>query len=316
MIEVCQAKKIELLLIAGDLFHRQPLLRELKEVNYLFSKIKNTKIVLIAGNHDYLKPDSYYHTFPWSENVYPLFEKQMTHVEFQDIKTCVYGFSYFQKEITEPMLQGNKAKGYQPYEILLVHGGDEKHLPIKKNMLVGAGYHYVALGHIHKPQEAIEGLAVYAGALEPIEKNETGRHGYILGELTENGLKHQFIPSAVREYIHLELVVNENTTNRSLMEQLGEAIEKRGRHHIYKVILKGLRSAGFQFDRSYLGTRGEVIEIVDETTPAYDFQKLLALNTDNLLGKYIGSLLKSDATWVESQALLEGVQALLETKRG
>lgn len=30
---------VDLLFISGDLFHRQPLMRELKEVNYLFSTI-------------------------------------------------------------------------------------------------------------------------------------------------------------------------------------------------------------------------------------------------------------------------------------
>ena len=58
-------EEVDLLLIAGDLFHRQPLMRELKEVNYLFSTLKKTKVVFIIGNHDYLKVDSYYLDFPW-----------------------------------------------------------------------------------------------------------------------------------------------------------------------------------------------------------------------------------------------------------
>ena len=39
LIEKVRMEKADLLLIAGDLFHRQPLVRELKEVNYLFSTI-------------------------------------------------------------------------------------------------------------------------------------------------------------------------------------------------------------------------------------------------------------------------------------
>ena len=58
------------MLIAGDLFHRQPLLRELKELRDLFGTLKATQVVLIAGNHDYLKRDSYYRTFVWGENVH------------------------------------------------------------------------------------------------------------------------------------------------------------------------------------------------------------------------------------------------------
>ena len=69
VIDQIREEKIELLLIAGDLFHRQPLMRELKEVNYLFSTLKKTKVVFIIGNHDYLKVDSYYLDFPWRENV-------------------------------------------------------------------------------------------------------------------------------------------------------------------------------------------------------------------------------------------------------
>ena len=42
---------VDLLFIAGDLFHRQPLLRELKEVNNLFSTIPDTRVYLMAGNH-------------------------------------------------------------------------------------------------------------------------------------------------------------------------------------------------------------------------------------------------------------------------
>ena len=46
------------LLISGDLFHRQPLMRDLKEVNYLFTTIPNVKVILIAGNHDRIRENS------------------------------------------------------------------------------------------------------------------------------------------------------------------------------------------------------------------------------------------------------------------
>ena len=39
IVDICEKEKTDLLLIAGDLFHRQPLQRELKEVNFLFSKL-------------------------------------------------------------------------------------------------------------------------------------------------------------------------------------------------------------------------------------------------------------------------------------
>ena len=102
VIDQIREEKIELLLIAGDLFHRQPLMRELKEVNYLFSTLKKTKVVFIIGNHDYLKVDSYYLDFPWSENVTCLRGKECESVVFEDLDTEVYGLSYHTREIKEP----------------------------------------------------------------------------------------------------------------------------------------------------------------------------------------------------------------------
>ena len=52
IIEDARDSRADLLLISGDLFHRQPLARDLKEVNYLFSTIPGTRVVIIAGNHD------------------------------------------------------------------------------------------------------------------------------------------------------------------------------------------------------------------------------------------------------------------------
>ena len=91
-------EKAGLFLIAGDLFHRQPLMKELKEVNYLFSTIPDTKVVLIAGNHDYLKRESCYRRFSWAENVFCLWGEQEPCVEFPDLGAAVYGISYDRKE--------------------------------------------------------------------------------------------------------------------------------------------------------------------------------------------------------------------------
>lgn len=69
LIKRIKEEPVDLFIIAGDLFHRQPLLRELKEVDYLFSTIPETKIVLCAGNHDAMKKGSFYEGYQWSDNV-------------------------------------------------------------------------------------------------------------------------------------------------------------------------------------------------------------------------------------------------------
>lgn len=305
-----------MLFIAGDLFHRQPLMRELKEVNAMFAALTHTKVVMIAGNHDYMKRDSYYRTFSWCGQVSMLAGSQLQVVEFPGLQTAVYGLSYHEKEIVEGLYDNAARQGRQTYEVLLAHGGDNKHIPIKRNKLMALGYDYVALGHIHKPGELIKGRAVYAGALEPIDKNDVGEHGYVKGEITKQGVRLSFVPFAKRKYIHAEVPVTEQMTNHEVKEQIRECIRKQGTRHLYKLILQGFRDADMEFDTVNMDPFGNVLEIVDETIPAYDYEKLKQCHKDNLLGKFIRSMEGYEEGSIEQQALCEGVRALLETRRG
>lgn len=312
VIALCEQEQTDLLLIAGDLFHRQPLLRELKEVNYLFSTMTHTKVVLIAGNHDYIRRDSYYRTFQWSGNVYPLFGERLESVLLEELDTAVYGFSYHEREIREARYDDVRAAGAASYEILLAHGGDEKHIPLNRETFARSGFDYIALGHIHKPQTVIAEKAVYAGALEPTDKNDTGPHGVIRGEMTESGVRTSFVPCARREYIHLALQVDETMTAGRIRDWQKQIMEERGTQHLYKFILRGFRDPDVIFDTDRTHFYGNVLEVVDETKPAYHFQKILEENRENLIGKYIESFAGCEEDSIEYQAMYEGVQALLE----
>lgn len=307
---------MELLLIAGDLFHRQPLLRELKEVDYLFSKLSVTQVVLIAGNHDYIKEASYYRTFVWSPNVHMIQDLALTCVELPALDTAVFGLSYHEREIRKPLYHEERPQTKMRFKILLAHGGDENHIPFQKEILAKKDYDYIALGHIHKPGELVPGKMVYAGALEPIDKNDVGMHGYIAGNITKHACRTTFVPWAVREYRHLKIEVNPDTTGFALHAQINREIEKNGVMHIYKLILTGYRDPEVVFDLKGMDLFGNIVEIKNHTRPAYDFQKLLGHNKENLLGKYIQSFEGAAPGSVEYEALCEGVAALMESRKG
>jgi len=314
MIALCEEEKQDLLLIAGDLFHRQPLLRDLKEVNYLFSRLSHTKVVLIAGNHDHLKSNSQYWDFVWTECVYPLFDEQIKGLVFKELDVAIYGFSYHHKEIRENKLHGIRAPKCHAHEILLVHGGDEKHLPFSRDSLASSGFDYIALGHIHKAGQVVENMAYYPGSLEPLDKNEVGEHGFIRGEMKDNKMTLSFAPFACRKMIHAKVAVQYGDTNFAISQRIKTMIEQQGVEHIYKIILTGERAPELELNPEYYDVFGNVIEIVDETIPAFDFAKLYEENRENLIGKYIQSFDQPEVGSVEYQALWEGVRGLLESQ--
>lgn len=245
-----------------------------------------------------------------------MFGDTLEAAEFEDLGVCVYGLSYHQREITERLYDFAIAQHRQPVEILLAHGGDEKHIPFSRNRLVDLGYDYIAFGHIHKPLEIVKDKIYYAGALEPTDKNDTGVHGYIKGKIEQGVVETEFVPFAKREYIHMEVNTQENMTGRAVKEKLVALIQRNGTQNIYKVVLTGFRDPDILYDLSQMDVYGNIIDICDETEPAYDYDKLAERNEDNLLGKYIENLKNSAKGSVEHQALFEGVRALLETKRG
>ena len=58
VIDACNEKEIDLLLIAGDLFDRPPVWADLDRAAKLFARLTATEVVMIAGASDYITEDS------------------------------------------------------------------------------------------------------------------------------------------------------------------------------------------------------------------------------------------------------------------
>ena len=314
LIERVRLEKADLLLVSGDLFHRQPLVRELKEVNYLFSTIPDTTVVLMAGNHDYIKKGSYYPEFPWNKNVIGLWNRECVRVSIPKKNVCVYGCSYYSREVTDDLYQNVRPSGREAFHILLAHGGDEKHSPVNRERLAEAGFQYAALGHIHKPQVLLKNRIAFSGALEPIDRNDTGPHGFMKVICTQEGTTAEFVPFASCSYLDLDFDVKEETTQFELEEWVHKAIREAGEDNIYRVRLRGLRDVKTEFSARRLEQTGNVSEVVDETRPAYDFTELSQIYEGGLIGEYVDCFAGSEDP-VELKALFYGIEALLDAKR-
>lgn len=316
IIKVCNEERVDLLLVAGDLFHRQPLMRELKEVNYYFSKLETAKVVIMAGNHDYIGARSYYSGFEWDEKVHMFLSDALEIKEYSELGVEVYGFSYLTKDITEARYDTLKPETNQSIHILLAHGGDDRDIPMNRRKLLDSGFDYIALGHIHKP-EIMSNRMAYCGSLEPLDKNEIGEHGFILGEIQidETGktvTSIRFVPSSIRQYKRINLKVDQTTTNGALQDMARQQIRELGVEHIYSFLIQGLRDEAIHFDKEALRSLGRVLEVEDQSVPDYDFDALYRENADNVIGMFIRKIrenAKQDE--VARKALYYGIEALL-----
>ena len=165
VIDHANKQQADLLLIAGDLFDQPPTQQELREVDYLLSRLNHTRTVLIAGNHDHLEPHDVFSKYKWNSEVYLLDGKQRNHISFEDLKTTIYGFSYWKNQITKPLYDRMEPDEREDsdFSILLAHGGDASHIPIQREALKWSGFDYIALGHIHKPMKVGSELYRYCG---------------------------------------------------------------------------------------------------------------------------------------------------------
>lgn len=316
--EICEREEVDLLLIAGDFFHRQPLLRELKEAAYGLSRLSHTQVILIAGNHDYISERSPYGDFIWPANVHMFTDRSLDSIYLEELNTEIYGFSYHAREIREPLYDRIIPGCPERINILLAHGGTPDNIPIDKNALAKSGFDYIALGHIHKPQHLTDRIA-YCGSLEPLDKNETGVRGYISGEITKaedkSVIQSEFLSHSDCQYKKIELPVHSGMTNGEVRDYIRDRIQLEGESNIYQFELTGKRARDVFFDAEGFKTLGNILEVSDNTLPDYDFAALKEKYEDNIIGLYIKTIEDGGfSPKLGEKALCYGMEALLEAK--
>lgn len=313
VLAVAEEEQVDLLLIAGDLFHAPPAIHELQEVDYKLSKLTRTRTVMIAGNHDYRSPDGAYEKYQFQSKTVCLPADRLATVYMKELGVCVTGRSYDRQEIPQGIYDDAVPAREGTINILLAHGGDLTHAPLKKQKLLDAGFDYIALGHIHKPEILAQDKMAYSGSLEPIDYTDVGDRGYIMGEIIDGHCHIEWKKINVRNYINLALTVKPEYTGARIIDALEREMKRLGDQHIYRILLKGRKGEDVQPDFHGLTTHYMVSMIEDHTRGALDIDVLLSENEENLIGQFIMKL--KDKTDVVSQKALEyGLNALLENE--
>lgn len=292
VLQRAKKQETDLLLISGDFFERQPSLTEIREVDYLLKQLNHTKTVWIAGNHDYLRKGTGLEAYEWESDTFFLKGPELEKVSFPELNAAVYGFSYWQDQIKEPLYDSLQPRGEEEISILLAHGGDEKHIPIHRETLKWSGFDYIALGHIHKPEMIFEDLMAYAGSLEPLDHTETGNHGFMEGEISEERQIITFHPFAKREYVQTEVYVTEEMSGEEILDRMDTEISYRGSENIHEIILQGTMNPQIELDKQRIQQKYRISGIIDQTKSIWERRGFS--QEDNLLMRQVAKLLEDD----------------------
>ena len=287
LIGYCKTQKIELLLIAGDLFHKVPTMRELREVADLFCQIPNTKIVMIAGNHDYVSDTAAALHFIWPKHVFFMPPGKLSSIYFEEWNTEVYGYSYENPHIAEAVFDRLVPRNPEHINILLAHGNvyakEDVYIPIDKVRLEKAGFDYVALGHIHKAERFSERMA-YCGSLEPLDRSEYGMHGCIYGCLEEKigtqpvYIRTKFLGCASREYKKLSYTISPQTSVSAMRQEIRQQIYQIGEQNLYTLVLCGKKAPDWYLPQDTFSDMKQIIMVEDATESYYEADAFLKEN--------------------------------------
>ena len=219
MVEYAAKNDVKIILIAGDMFDKKDITTKAKNV-VLNSICANPQIdfIYLKGNHD--------------ETIFLDEEENLENLKtFNNQEWKKYDY----ENITITGIEFGGKKNYEIYNslileknkinIVVMHGQEsetelkDKTEIIELKQLKNKNIDYLALGHIHKPN-IIGDKVAYSGSLEPLDRTETGEHGYILGEVELGKCIIQHIPFSTREYVHIRETVDSSVTNGCLLDMI------------------------------------------------------------------------------------------------
>lgn len=290
IIDLVKKENIPILLIAGDLFDNDSVMRT--TIDYLlnkFNEIPSTYIFIAPGNHDPLNEKSYYNIINWPGNVH-IFTDKLSMIEIKELNTCIYGIGFSKHIEKNSLIQNFECidKTIDKINILLMHGDvvgsgeSSDYNPVYIKNIEESGMDYIALGHTHeysKIQKAGGVFWSYSGAPEGRGFDETGAKGIVKGEISKGSCKLEFKEICKRKYFVKNIGISNVTTYEEIVHAVNSQIyDKNKNSNLYKLILCGPISKEFIININLLKEKLKnyfyFVKIEDITTFENDYNSL------------------------------------------
>lgn len=204
-------RKVDFVVFAGDLYDGEN--RSIRAQIRFREGMKRLQeagieVFIVHGNHDHLNGN--WTTIQMPGNVH-VFHSSVETKRFQKVDGTIvhlYGFSYPNKHVYEPMIDEYQKVGGAHFHIGILHGHDRSskehysYAPFTVEKLLEKQFNYWALGHIHKRQILHEHpYIVYPGNIQGRNKKESGEKGAYYVEINEYESNIEFFETADCEWV-------------------------------------------------------------------------------------------------------------------
>ena len=305
IIDMAKAEAVEVIAVAGDLFHSNRI--EQGFVDAVFGKIREVnpiKVVFAAGNHDPLNAESPFLKEDLPSNLYVLGIND-DEITFEDLKLKAYGRSF-----ESGSLKGEDAfslpTGNDYINLLVQHGELKSDLNSEFNAITpkfvkNSGMDYIALGHVHKRSEIgkIDNTYfAYCGCPEGQGFDELEEKGVYIGEIGKGFCDLKFVPVSKRQHIFEKIDISKFATSQEIASYIIEVLEQKHgdnfTENLYKIELIGEISEDIEINTdeilSRIADKVYFIKLKDKTEIALDLESLS--NEASLKGLFVKKMLE------------------------
>lgn len=317
MIDYAKSNEVSVIIISGDMFDtsENSQIRIKRRVLEQINDAADIDFIYLRGNHD--KVDFFEKLDKKPDNL-KTFNDTWKSYEYDNVSIIGCEFSKGMNNNIYSQLFLDEEK----LNILVLHGQesiyDNKNDAeiINLTKLQNKNIDYLALGHIHSYKYGKldnRGNYCYSGCLEGRGFDECGDKGFVLLNINNNIIEHEFIPFAKRSFHCINIALEGLMTELEIQSKIEKQINDISNKDCVKIILTGEIEEETDIDIKYLlklyNDKFYFIKIYDETSLVIKYEDYA--KDISLKGEFIRLVDSQDLdAEIKNKIILTGLRAL------
>ena len=311
MADLAVQEKVDLVLLAGDLFDSGRIYRDTaRELAEELGRIR-ARVFIAPGNHDPFDGASPYALPIWPDNVHIFSSEVVQAVELPELNCVVYGAAFLSERQEESPLTGFHAPEDGRIHLMTLHANTEGvgYAPITPAQIADSGLDYLALGHIHRTgglQRSGDTCWAYPGCPEGRGFDELGDKGVLMVRVDRGAVQADFVSLCQRRY---EIIDVDLTDVQDPVSAVLAALPADAHRHVCRVRLTGryaMDAATLSMLEQAVSERAWAAQVQDRTRPPQDLWS--RAGEDNLTGLFLQAMAPLCEREPENEQLLLAVR--------